>query len=133
MAMSGYGADVLVYWGTQVSTAVPVSAGNPMPVTGSLSIDPTTSATGTQSSVNDSASSVTLLALNASRKGFIIFNDSTEILYVKFGATATTSDFAAKLQPGDYYEPPAGFAYTGRIDGIWANNASGAARITEFT
>lgn len=106
---------------------------NPLPVTGSLSISPTTSATGTQTSVNDTGSSTTLLAANSSRKGFTIFNDSTEILYVKFGATATTSDFAAKLQPGDYYEALSGCIYTGIIDGIWANNASGAARITEFT
>lgn len=106
---------------------------NPLPVTGSLSISPTTSGTGTVTSVNDSASSQTLLAANSSRKGFTIFNDSTEILYVKFGATASTTSYAVKMQPGDYYEALAGTLYTGIIDGIWANNASGAARITEFT
>lgn len=129
MSAVGYGTDTLIYWGTQASTAVPVSATDPMPV----SISPTTSATGTQTSVNDTGSSTTLLAANSSRKGFTIFNDSTEILYVKFGATASTSSFATKLMPGDYYEALSGCIYTGIIDGIWANNASGAARITEFT
>lgn len=111
----------------------PVTDTSPLPVSGSLSIAPTTSATGTQTSVNDTGSSTTLLAANSSRKGFTIFNDSTEILYLKFGATASTTSYAVKMQPGDYYEALAGTLYTGIIDGIWANNASGAARITEFT
>lgn len=81
-------------------------------------------------SVAGSAASVTLLASNAARLGGTIFNDSTAILYVKFGATASTSSFGYKLYPDGVCDIPAG--YTGVIDGIWAS-ATGNARITEFS
>jgi hypothetical protein len=88
-------------------------------------------ATGTTSSVNDTASSATILAANTSRLGATVQNDSTEILYLKLGATATVTDYTVKMAVGSYFEVP--FGYTGIIDGIWANNASGAARVTEIT
>ena len=72
----------------------------------------------------------TLLASNANRVGVTIFNDSTASLYVRFGSTASTSDFHVLLAPGGYFEMP--FRYTGRIDGIWSA-ANGKARVGEFT
>lgn len=87
--------------------------------------------TATHTNVNDTASSTTLLASNTSRQGATIFNDSTSTLYLKLGATASTTSFTAKLYEDDYYEVP--FDYTGIIDGIWSSDASGAARIVEFT
>lgn len=89
------------------------------------------SASAAITSVNDTATSTTLLSSNASRLGFSIFNDSTEILYVKFGTTASSTDYNVKLQPQGYFEDA--FRYTGRVDGIWANDASGAAKIAELT
>lgn len=86
------------------------------------------------SNVNDSAaSSQTLLVANASRKGFIIYNDSTAILYVKFGATASTTSFTYRLTPNAVLEMLNGVIYTGLVTGIWASDASGAARITELS
>lgn len=87
---------------------------------------------GGAANVSSSATNVTLLASNASRKGFTIFNDSTQVLYVKFGATASTTSFHVKMAAGSYYESPAGVNYTGIIDGIWAS-ANGSARVGEFT
>jgi len=87
-------------------------------------------ATATRTDVTSSASSVTILALNASRKGATVYNDSTKFLYLKFGTTASATDFTVLLRSGDYYEVP--FRYTGKIDGIWAS-ANGAARVTELT
>lgn len=92
---------------------------------------PGTADNATVTSVADTASSTTLLAANGGRRGFTIWNDSTEILYVKYGATASTTSFTFQMAAGAYYESPT-LAYRGRIDGIWANNASGAARITEL-
>lgn len=86
--------------------------------------------TGGTSSVSGSATSVTLLASNTARLGATITNDSTAILYVKFGATASTTSYTVKMQPDQYFEVP--FGYRGIIDGIWAS-AAGAARITELT
>jgi hypothetical protein len=92
---------------------------------------PAQATTATVTSVNDSASSVTLLSLNTARKMATFFNDSTVTLYLKFGTTASTSDFTVKILAGDYFELPLP-VYTGRIDGIWASDASGAVRITEM-
>jgi hypothetical protein len=85
--------------------------------------------TPTQTSVAGSASSVSLLAANNARKGATITNDSTAILYVKLGATASVTSYTVKMQTDAYYEVP--FGYVGAIDGIWAS-ATGNARITEI-
>lgn len=91
-------------------------------------------ATGTLSNVASSATSVTVLAANAERIGATITNDSSALLYLKFGATASTTSYTVVLAgaasaPFSYYEVPAG--YTGIIDGIWAS-ATGNARVTEI-
>lgn len=81
--------------------------------------------------VSSSASNVTLLASNANRKGAIFVNDSTSAVYVKFGATATTSSFTYKLFATQTLELPWPI-YTGQIDAIW-DSANGAMRVTETT
>jgi hypothetical protein len=93
-------------------------------------------ATSAVTQVGDSASSGTLLALNANRLGASIYNDSTAILRLKLGATASTSSFTVALAGngsgvGGYYEVPAN--YTGVIDGIWASDAGGNALVTELS
>lgn len=85
----------------------------------------------TLSNVNDTASSAQLAASNASRKGLLIFNDSTSALMVKYGTTASATDFTVKIAAGGYWEMPTPI-YTGRVDGIWSSDASGAARVTEL-
>jgi len=87
--------------------------------------------TAAGTSVSDTNVSTTLLAANANRLGATIYNDSTAILYVKFGTTASATDFTVQMNTEDYYEIP--FRYTGRLDGIWDSDASGAAKITELT
>jgi hypothetical protein len=86
--------------------------------------------TATLTSVAGSATSVTVLASNAARKGAMVVNDSTSIVYIAFSATATSTAFSAKLNASDYYEVP--FGYTGIITGIWVT-ATGSARVTEIT
>lgn len=83
--------------------------------------------------VDDSATNVTLKAANANRRGLYIFNDSDQILYIKFGATATITDFTVKVAAGGFYEMPPGPVYTGIVDGIWAAGSTGAAQVTELT
>lgn len=84
--------------------------------------------TSSLSNVSGSATSVSLLASNANRKVAKFYNDSSAILYLKEGTTASTTSFTTKLFPEGYYET----TYTGAIDGIWAS-ATGAVRITELT
>lgn len=86
----------------------------------------------TVSKVDASATNVTLLEANEDRVplGVSIYNDSSAVLTLKLGETATTTSFTVKLQAGCLYELP--FDYDGQIDGFWAS-ATGQALITEVT
>lgn len=86
-------------------------------------------ATPTSATVAASASNVTVLASNANRLGATVFNDSSSIVYLKLGATATSSSYTVQMSALSYYEVP--FGYTGIIDGIWVT-ATGNARTTEL-
>lgn len=119
VAVSSVGGTVTV------SGTVTANAG-----TGTMTTKETRSTASSVTSVAGSATSVSLLASNANRLAATVYNDSTAILYLKLGATASTTSFTAKLYPEDYYEVPAN--YTGAIDGVWAS-ATGSARITELT
>lgn len=88
-------------------------------------------ATGTLTNVASSASSVTILTANPARKGAMMFNESTQILYLKLAASAASAtSYTVQLAAGAYYEVP--FSYTGEMRGIWAS-ANGSARVTELT
>lgn len=93
---------------------------------------PLLAATATLANVAGSASSVTLLAANVSRLGAVIMNDSTATLYVKYGATASSTSFTYLVAAGATLELPTNAIYTGIITGIWTS-ATGNARITELT
>lgn len=81
-----------------------------------------------------SATNVTLLAANFNRRAVTIHNDSTQVLYIKYGATASTTSFTYRLTANSSVElppiSPDGRPWVGQIDGIWAS-AVGNARITE--
>lgn len=88
--------------------------------------------TGTASRVGDSASSVTLLAANVDRIGASFYNESTAILYLKCGPTASATSYTVQIGSGGFFALDPG-DYTGVIDGIWASDAGGNVQITEFT
>jgi hypothetical protein len=98
--------------------------------TGSLRTTQANTATATLANVAASATNVTLLALNATRMGASFYNDSTAILYLKLGATASTTSFTVLVPPGGYYELPQP-CYSGVIDGIWAS-ATGNCRVSSW-
>ena len=79
--------------------------------------------------IPSSATSVTILAANKRRVGATIYNDSNQKLYIKFGATASSTDYTAQITGPGYFEVP--FGYNGRIDGIWAS-VHGDAHTTEI-
>lgn len=90
-------------------------------------------ATGTKANVASSGSSVTILASNTARKGAVIYNDSTQILYLDLsGGTASNSSYSVQVPSQGYFEVPGPNIYTGLITGIWAA-ANGNARVTEFS
>jgi hypothetical protein len=84
----------------------------------------------TVASVASSASSVTIFAASGTARGRTVWNDSTAVLYLKFGATATTSSYTVQLAAGAFYEFPQPI-YGGIVDGIWAS-ANGNARTSEW-
>lgn len=93
-------------------------------------------ATGTITSVNDTNADTTILAANTNRKGATVYNDSTALLYLALASTTSSAtNYTVQVPAGGFYELPMmeGGVYTGVIKGIWASDASGAARVTEFT
>jgi hypothetical protein len=88
--------------------------------------------TSSVTSVADTATSTTLIALSSSltRREVIIENTSSARLYIKFGTTASSTDFTMSLAQNEKIVTE----YQGRIDGIWATDpGDGAAKVTEVT
>lgn len=91
-------------------------------------------ATGTVTVTADNAASVTILASNANRKGFVITNDSSARCYIKLGATAATTSYTVSLGQHGTYEQLGDGIYTGVIDAIWASDPNdGGVKVTELT
>lgn len=84
--------------------------------------------TATLTNVATSNVSAQLLASNTSRRRARIFNDSSFVMYVKYGTTASSSSFTDALdgQTSIIIDD-----YSGRIDGILASG-TGNARVTEL-
>lgn len=91
------------------------------------------SSTGAVTNVNDTATSTTLLAANTARRGVIITNTSSAILYVRLASgTASATMFTYRLPQNATQEIM--FPYTGVITGVWATDpGDGVAAITELT
>lgn len=81
--------------------------------------------------VASSASSHTLVAANASRKGLLFYNDSTAYQYLKLGTVASLTDFTVRLVPQVFYEV-ASPIYVGQIDVI-SSSTNGAIQVTELS
>ena len=84
----------------------------------------------TLASVASSDSSTNLFAATAKALCRTVYNDSTQVLYLKFGATASSSSYTVQLPAGAYYEFPQP-VYSGNVDGIWAAS-NGNARLTSW-
>lgn len=95
-----------------------------------VSVEFANSPVASLTNVASSATSVTVIAANPNANGRTVFNDSTSVLYLKFGATASTASYTVQLAAGAYYEFPQPL-YGGIVDGIWSA-ANGAARVTEW-
>jgi len=93
--------------------------------------NPSRPGVGTITSVAASVTDVTLLAANAARRQFMIYNDSIRVLKVALDGVASATNFSFAIGAGGFYESEEN-GYTGVIHGIW-NIANGDARITEIT
>jgi hypothetical protein len=116
---------------TNISGTISLPTGAATETTVSSILGKYTAATATLSNVAASATSVTVLALNASRESAIFYNDSTSACYLKFGSTASTS-FTYKLRAAETLIVDGIPVYTGIVTGIW-DSATGSMRVTELT
>lgn len=124
---TGANAATLTTGQATMANSVPVALASDQ---GALTTQPAT-ATWTLAAVAASATSVTIAAANASRKGLTVFNNSTGILYLRKGggaADATTGNFVG-IVPQGYWEMPAPLS-TAAVTGIWSI-ASGSANVDE--
>lgn len=80
--------------------------------------------------VATSTTVATLLAAGAVGSGRMIVNDSAGILYVKFGAAASATDWTVKVAAGGYYELPQPL-YGGLVTGV-LDTGTGTARVTSY-
>lgn len=96
-------------------------------------------ASATITRVAASASSVQLLAANSKRRHFFVHNNSTQVLFLSLGNTASLTAgsevFTTHMNPNETFEWESPFGgYTGTVHGIWAAaDASGEALMTEVT
>lgn len=110
-----------------------VTDSNPFPVytQGTVDTRETRPASANVSNVTSSASSTTACATNVNRRGACFYNDVDKACYLKFGATASTTDFTVKIFPNGFFTMPFP-VYTGQIDVIWDSSPTGDLRVTEF-
>lgn len=86
--------------------------------------------TAVEANVASSTTAVTLFPEHSYYHARTVYNDSTSIAYLKFGAGASTTSYTIQLAPGMYYEFPQPL-YAGLVSIIWVTE-NGAARTTEW-
>lgn len=87
--------------------------------------------TATVTSVSGATSSTQLFAAVEPNRADhrSVFNDSSAVLYLKWGTGASSTSYTVQVAAGGFYEFPQPL-YTGVVHGAWAS-ATGAARCTE--
>lgn len=115
---------------SQINAVTPLMGAGPTG-TGSMRQTIANAATPTSANVAASITNVTLLASSATRMGAAFYNDSSSAMYLKLGATSSTTSFTVKLVAGAYYEIPGPHIYSGIVDGIW-DTATGTCRVTSW-
>ena len=126
----------LAFGGPLVQTDV--DAANPLPVIATstpaapLNVTvPTTTAALT--SVASAITTSVLLAASTTRRGFIVFNESTAILHVALAATASLTAYTVQVPAGGSFTMPTWPSrYVGDVSGIWVA-ANGFARVTSVS
>lgn len=87
-------------------------------------------ATATVARVPTSTTVATLLAAASGRRAAVIVNESSAVLYVKYGAAATATDYTYQVAPTGTLEV-ANPVYAGIITGILASG-TGNAQVTSY-
>jgi hypothetical protein len=108
---------------------------NYSPDAASINVPTSFASAALSATVPISATSVSFLAVNASRKKLIVANNSNQDLYIDFDATASAADHSVKIPKvtaGGFIATYELENYTGVVSGIWAAAGTGAALIREM-
>lgn len=114
-------------WPVKVTDGTDTLSVNP---DGSLPTKPKQASTNNITTVASSLANQMFLAANPNRIGATVYNESTQILYLKLGAVASATSYTVQMGPKTYFEAP--YGYTGQIDGLWVGE-NGFARVGELT
>lgn len=127
---------ILVTDGTDtaaVETSAPggAAAGLVVRVAGSVATTTSRPSGATVASNAITTTSSTILAVNTSREGMILWSEGVADVFVKLGATASTASFSFVLKRASYWEAPFP-TYTGVVDAV---TSAGTATVlsTEIT
>src|SRR3990167_232419 len=89
-------------------------------------------ATGTATTnITSTIGTVVLAAAQVKRTNLAIYNASTQVMYMKLGSGAKSTDFTLMMVGSGYYELPRP-VYNGQITGVWPT-ADGFAMVSETT
>lgn len=77
--------------------------------------------------------SASLLALNASRKGWSVQNDTNKTIYVAAASTAASTAYTVRIAINGFYESMSSRVYTGVLSVIGPTGVSGNAIVTEYS
>lgn len=84
----------------------------------------------TYAKITSSTSVQDLIAENGNRVGLFLYNSSTQPLYVRIDADATTSDYTFIVPSNSLYEMPYEY-FTDKVTGIWPS-VDGFVTVTEI-
>lgn len=127
---------------TDASGSIFGTNSSPLWVTGSVSVGGVVSVTGsvltreqpfsnsTVTRVTASTTSATILAANGGRRTTVIFNEGSAKVFIKLGASASTTNYTIQLGAGGSFIIPEG--YTGIISAVFSTN-TGNVQISELS
>lgn len=81
--------------------------------------------TATIGSVAGTTSSVTLFSGTDHANGRVVYNNSSAVLYLAYGGSASTTNYTVQIASQGYFEAPVP-VYAGVVSGAWASNAGTA-------
>jgi hypothetical protein len=116
LSMDGYG---------NLRVTVNNPSGSPLFVT----TNKATNSTVTSVAITANSNNV-LLAANSSRIAATIYNATNKIAYIKYGSTASATNYTLQLMPNAYFEVQND--WTGEIDSFASNGTNGNILVTEM-
>lgn len=90
------------------------------------------SSTSALTQVSAATSDTQLLAANAARKRYSLFNTSTSILTIAESSSVSTTAYTTQIAPSTLWESPMFPQWQGAVHGIWGTT-NGNVQVTEYT